>query len=155
MVQNLVSLNLSESQLQAVDAALIELETQLAGLVALSPEVRKRVRPMGDKSEAFCRQTLRVLGENPKLVPATMDVAEAQRDLDMRDRLRPRAIRLQRLMARMDDTDFALGSDAMQVATQGYALLKVVGKAQGLAEVRKDLGVGFAKPRKAKEKIAA
>ncbi len=65
MVQNLVSLNLSESQLQAVDAALIELETQLAGLVALSPEVRRRVRPMGDKSEAFCRQTLRVLGIRP------------------------------------------------------------------------------------------
>ena len=96
-----------------------------------------------------------MLGENPKLVPATMDVAEAQRDLEMRDRLRPRAIRLSQLMARMDDTDFALGSDAMQVATQGYALLKVVGKAQGLDEVRKDLGVRFAKTRKAKEKIAA
>lgn len=157
MMQNLVTLNLSESQLQAVDAALKELETQLAGLVALAPGVRKRARPMGDKSEAFCRQALRVLGENPKLVPATMDVAEAQRDLDMRDRLRPRAIRMARLMARMDDTDFALGSDAMLVATQGYALLKVVGKGQGLDEVCRDLGTRFAKRRRAtvEEKKAA
>jgi len=35
MTQNLVTLNLTDAQLTAVDAALTELETQLGGLIAL------------------------------------------------------------------------------------------------------------------------
>lgn len=156
-MQNLVSLNLSETQLAAVDSALLELETQLAGLVALPPGSKRRYQNMGDKSEAFCRQTLRVLSENPQLVPPSLEVAEAQRDMATLDQLRQRAVRLSRLMSRLEDTNFALGSDVMQVATQGYALLKVVGKAQGLEEVRKELAVRFIKRRKApaEEKKAA
>ncbi len=149
MQQNVVTLNLSETQLIAVDAALTELETQLAGLVALTPGTKKRMQPMGEKSEAFCRQALRVLNENPQVVPPNMDVADAVNDLKTLDQLRPRAIRLSRLMSRMADTDFALGSDVMQTASQGYALLKVVGRAQGLEEIRKDLGTRFVKRRRA------
>jgi hypothetical protein len=147
MMQNLVSLNLNVAQLAAVDAALLELETQLAGLVSLPAGTKKRYQPLGDKSEAFCRQTLRVLGENPQLLPPTMNVAEAQQDLLTRDQLRQRSVRLSRLMSRLDDTDFALGSDVMQMASQGYALLKLVGRAQGLDEVRKGLSSRFVKRR--------
>lgn len=154
-MQNLVTLNLNDTQLAAIDAALQELEIQLSGLVALPPGAKKRYATLGDKSEAFCRQTLRVLGENPQLIPATINVAEAQRDLLVRDQLRQRSVRLSQLMSRLDDTDFALGSDAMQVATQGYALLKVVGKSQGLDEVRKDLGTRFVKRRSAPEEKKA
>lgn len=78
-----------------------------------------------------------------------MDVADAVNDLKTLDQLRPRAIRLSRLMSRLSDTDFALGSDVMHTATQGYALLKVVGRAQGLEEIRKDLGARFVKRRRA------
>jgi len=155
MTQNLVSLNLTVAQLGAVDAALLELESQLAGLVALPEGAKKRYQTLGDKSEAFCRQTLRVLNENPQLVPASMNVAEAQQDLLSRDQLRQRSVRLSRLMARLDDTDFALGSDVMQMASQGYALLKLVGRAQGLDEVRKGLGSRFVKRRTAQTQATA
>lgn len=157
MKQNLVTLNLSETQLAAVDAALTVLETQLAGLVALAPGSKRRMQPMGERSEAFCRQALRVLSENPQVVPPNVDVADALRDLSMRDALRPRSIRLARLMSRMEDTDYALGTDAMTVATQGYGLLKLVGKTEGLDAARKDLGSRFAKRRRAsaEEKQAA
>ena len=157
MNQNLATLNLTDSQIAAVDAALTELETALSGLVSIDPSSKSRAFPMGDKSEAFCRQALRVLSENPQVVPPNMDVAEALRDLDARDRLKPRSIRLSRLLSKMDDTEFALGADAMQVATQGYALLKVVGRSEGLAAFRKDLAVRFNKTRRVavKEKAAA
>lgn len=151
MQQNVVTLNLSESQLVAVDAALTELEIQLTGLVALSPATKKRMQPMGEKSEAFCRQALRVLNENPQVVPPSLDVTDAVNDLKTLDQLRPRAIRLSRLMSRLADTDFALGSDVMQTATQGYALLKLIGRAQGLDEVRKGLGTRFIKRRRQPE----
>lgn len=156
-MQNLATLNLTDTQIAAIDAALASLETALAGLIALSPTAKKRAMPLGDKSEAFCRQALRVLSENPQVVPPNLDVAEALRDLDARDRLKPRAIRLARLVSKMEDTDFALGSDAMQVATQGYALLKVVGRSEGLSDLRKNLSVRFSKSRRAanEEKNAA
>jgi hypothetical protein len=41
MTQSLVTLNLTDAQLTAVDAALTELETQLGGLIAL-PAAKKR-----------------------------------------------------------------------------------------------------------------
>ena len=157
MKQNLATLNLTVAQITAVDAALTTLETELSGLVALAPGMKKRSMQMGDKSEAFCRQALRVLGENPQVVPPNIDVADAVRDLEARDQLKPRAIRLSRLLSKMEDTEFALGSDAMQVASQGYALLKVVGRSEGLDGFRKDLGTRFTKSRRvpAEEKAAA
>ncbi len=157
MKQNLVTLDLSETKLAALDATLTVLEKQLAGLVALAPGSKRRMQPMGERSEAFCRQALRVLSENPQLVPANVDVADAVRDLGMRDALRPRSIRLARLMSRLEDTDYALGTDVMTVATQGYGLLKLIGKTEGLDAVRKDLSSRFAKRRRAssEEKQAA
>src|SRR5512144_2534718 len=113
MTQNLVSLNLTDAQLTAVDAALTELETQLGGLIAL-PAARKRsLRKMGQKSEAFCRQSLLVL-----------------------EQLRPRMVRLSRLSERASDTDIALGADVMTVALQGYSLLKLTGRSEGLDPLR-------------------
>jgi len=69
MMQNLVSLNFTDAQVTAVNTALTELETQLAGLISLSAATKRSVRKMGQKSEAFCRQTLRVLEQNPQIVP--------------------------------------------------------------------------------------
>ena len=96
-----------------------------------------------------------MLTENPKVVPPTLDVPEGARGLDTRDQLKTRSIRLSRLLARMDDTTFALGSDAMSVATQGYALLKVVGRAEGLHEFRQELGSRFVRSRAAKQEKRA
>jgi hypothetical protein len=150
MSQNLVTLNLTDAQLTAVDAALTELETQLAGLIAL-PD-KKAYKKMGNKSEAFCRQTLRVLEQNPQIIPPNMNtgVAEAAADLTAMELLRPRMVRLARLSERASDTDFALGSDVMAVALQGYSLLKLTGHTEGLDTLRKELGSRFTRgPRQA------
>ena len=90
MSQNIVSLNLTADQLAAVDAALTELETQLSGLIALPPAQKRGLRKMGERSEAFCRQALHVLEQNPQLVPANVLAADAIGDLAAIDTLRPR-----------------------------------------------------------------
>ena len=68
-MQNLIDLTLSETQLLAVDQALTELETQLVGLIAMNTDQRRSLARMGDKSEAFCRQALTILSQNPQVVP--------------------------------------------------------------------------------------
>ena len=145
MSQNLVSLNLSDSQLSTIDQCLGDMEAQLVDLIAMNTAQRRSLARMGDKSETFCRQTINVLAQNPQIVPPSLKLAEAQADLAALDRLRPRLQRLLRLTERASDTEIALGSDVMNAALQGYALLRVAGKNQGLEGLRKELGSRFTK----------
>ena len=151
MSQNLATLNLTDAQLQAIDQALADLEVQLTDLTALDVDQRRSIRRMGVKSEAFCRQALSLMALNPQVVPPSVRLADAQSDLVALDRLRPRLQRLHRLAERATDTEAALGSDVMMVSLQGYALLKVAGKNQGLEGLRKSLGARFAKAARAAE----
>ena len=143
--QNLVSLTLTDAQLSVIDQSLTDLETQLSGLIAMNAAQRKSLARMGDKSESFCRQTLNVLAQNPQVVPPSVALQDGLADLEALDRLRPRLQRMLRLTERAADTETALGSDVMNVALQGYALLKVAGRNQGLEGLRKELGSRFAK----------
>ena len=147
MSQNLISLTFTDAQLSAVDAALTTLEDAFSGLVALDGDERRSLNRMGAKSEHFCRQTLHILSQNPQIVPPSIGVRDAQADLAALDRLRPLAQRMRRLMERADDSVVALGSDVMSLALEGYALLKVAGKNQGLEGLRKELGSRFSKTR--------
>lgn len=143
--QNLIFLTFSDEQLAAVDQALASLEAAFAGLIALDIETRKGLSRMGPKSEQFCRQTLGVLTQNPQVVPPSIGLAEAVADLETLDRLRPRLHRLRKLVERADDSEVALGSDVMSLALEGYALLKVAGRNQGLEALRRELSGRFNK----------
>lgn len=155
MSQAAVSLSFTDVQLAAIDAALTELETQFVGLVGLTPDRRRALTKMGNKSEAFCRQTMSLLGQNPQLVPASVPLADSRQLLEALDELRPRMQRLQRLGERIVDTDTAVGAAVMQTALQGYALLKVSGRSQGLEALRESVGVRFARRTRPPETKAA
>ena len=132
MKQNLVSLEFSAAQLEAVDAALAVLEENLAELVTLTAQQRRKALKMGDGSEVFCRQTELVLRQNVGMVPADFELAELQQDIATLDALRPRLQRLRTLTDRADDTELALGSDILSASLDGYALTKVIGQGTGL-----------------------
>jgi len=142
-MQNLISMNLSPTDLQEVDAALETLRRVLAPMVALETQQRRELFKMGDKSEAFCRQTLAVLAANPQIVPPNLGLAEAQADLAALDALRPRVLQLQQLAERADDSMLALGSDLMSVSLEGYGLLKVSGRSEALKTARRALSARF------------
>ena len=145
MNKNLVSLSWTPEQLAELDAAIATVETVLGGLVSLSAAQRVDLFKMGEKSEAFCRQTLNVLQQNPKIVPESLGLAEAMADLAALDALRPRLVRLKQLVERGESTEIALGSDIFGAALEGYAQLKVSGKNHGLEGLRKELSGRFAK----------
>ena len=145
MTQNLVSLVLSNEQLAQAEQAVATLEQALAGLVSLSIGERRRLTKMGQKSEVFCRQTLRVLAQNPQVVPPGLDLAEAQADLLALDQLAPLLDRLQRLAERGRDTEMALGAAVLDAALEGYGLLRVSGRQQGLDGLRKELSNRWAR----------
>lgn len=147
MSQNLISMQVTTEMVTAVRDALGVIEQTLPGLISLEPGDRRALMLMGPRSEPFVRKTLRVLEQNPKIVPPSLDLAAAQGDLAAYDQLQPLLERMQRLVSRLDDTVSALGSDAMDVALEGYAQIKLSGGAEGLEELRRELGGRFAKQR--------
>ena len=148
MSQNLITFDVTDQQVQAVRAARDAIEAALPGLISIGPEDRKGLVVLGPKSEAFARQTLRVLEDNPRIVPPSLDVAGARADLVALDRLRPLLERMQRLTTLLDDTTTALGSDVMDFALEGYSQIKLSGGAQGLDELRRELSGRWAKTRR-------
>lgn len=154
-MQNLLSLELTLDDLSALDGALATIEKVLARGVVLTPRQRRDLYKMGDKSEAFCRQSLMMLANNPQVVPPSLSVTEALADLQALDALRPRLDKLRQLTERADDTQLALGSDVMGVALEGYALLKVAGKGEALKTARRELSARFARQAKRTEPALA
>ena len=143
MSQNLISLDLTADDVAAIDAALDTLEKHFAHFIELTPEQRHKLPKMGDRSEAFCRQTLMVLDQNKQLIPPTFDLAESQGDMLAFDTLRPRIQRLRALLSKGEDTQLALGSDLMRASYDGYALAKVFGQGAALETLKDAMSVRF------------
>ena len=55
--------------------------------------------------------------------------------------LQGRVLRIREVLAKMDDTQTAIGSDIMVAASEGYALMKLFGKAEGLSELQQAMRV--------------
>ena len=148
MLQNLIDLNISDTDWTAIDAALATLETKLgAKLLDLTTEQRISLNKMGDKSEAFCRESLIVGRQNvPELTPrAVAGLTASEADLANFDKVRPRLVRLTALKEKADDTEMALGSDVMEYSLFQYGFLSAIGAGAGLDELHAQLGARFAR----------
>lgn len=149
MPQNLVSLNLSDAVVAELGTLVGQVEERTAMLVALDNDTRREITKMGERSESFVRQALAALDQNREIVPPSLKLDEALADLKAVDQIRPLRQRVARLLERLEDTEMALGSDAMSAALEGYALLRVSGKSRGLDGLRESLSTRFNRTRKA------
>jgi hypothetical protein len=148
MPQNRASMVISPQQQAAALAAIAQINAQLNGLISLEPAERRSLPMMGPKSDRFARGVVRLLQQNPAIVPTGLELSNAVADLEALDKLLPILDALQKLTSRVDDTAAALGSDVMDVAHAGYGMLKMLGNAHGLEDMRKELGYRFAKSKK-------
>lgn len=156
MPQNLVSVAINNDEA----AQLRDAVTQLVGAlqpktIALDNDARRELLKMGGKSEAFGRQVFNVLQQNRQLVPPSLGLDDAAQDWHTLDTLRPLLADLERLVERLRDTEMALRSDLMVFNYEGYALLKVVGKQQGLDGQLKDLAMRFQRAARKEASTAA
>ena len=156
MAKDRVSISFTDEQIQRVLAAIIILETELASLISIPYAERRNMAKMGDKSEVFVRDTLKVLLDNPKLVSEGMGLPESVADLKALEQIRSFLGRLQALVEKGESTELGLGADLMAAMLEGYAMLKVSGKHHGLEGKRKELSARFARAsRKAAEPATA
>lgn len=136
-----------------IDAALDVIETKLISrLIDLTPQERKELTKMGDKSEAFARQCLVVARQNDGKLPAdtVTELGAAEGDLSSIDKLRPRLTRLMQMVEKADDSEVALGSDIMVFALAVYGILKAIGAGAGLDQLKAQMSARFVRKAKAK-----
>ena len=148
MAQNIVSLDFTDEQIAGAVAGVQQAAASLPGLIGMETGDRRGLTLLGPRSQDFARQTLRVLAQNPDIVPASLNLTEAQADLAALDKLVPVLEQLQRLTTRVEDTVAALGSDVMSVSLEGYAHIKLSGAGHGLDELRKELSGRCAQTRR-------
>ncbi|WAC64894.1 hypothetical protein OVA13_09160 [Pseudoxanthomonas sp. SL93] len=140
MSQDIVDLQIDATILDPLDAAITQMENSLSGLISLTPDQRRGLMKMGEKSEAFCRAALHVAQQHSGIMARDFDIEAFQRDQQTLDLLRPRILRIAHLHQRITDTEMALGSDLMIASLEVYGVLKVAGKGKGLDDARRNLG---------------
>lgn len=156
MPRNRIRVAYDAAVIAELAAAARRIEALLEGrTVSLEAADRRGGLRMGDRSETFCRHTLSLLANNRDLVPASFGLDESLARLATLDAVRPLRERLQQLAGRLADTEYALGAELMDAATDGYALLKVAGAGQGLSEQVRELGSHFARPSRRREPAKA
>jgi hypothetical protein len=142
MVEDRISLNIAESEKDAIREALQILQDKLMPkLITLSVEERSRLTKMGDKSFSFVKDAKLHIDQNPKLVPGYLDVEEMTVDLRAVEALKEYYNTLQQLLQAVDDTMMLSGSEAMVTALSFYTAVKGASKqkAPGAKVVYDDL----------------
>jgi hypothetical protein len=149
MADNRLSANLSQTDREVVMQAIATIREKLPFLIDLTPEERRYLPKLGDKSRAFVTKALEVATQNPDFLPRSFDVDEMRRDVELFEALYPVLLSLTQLQELVDDTFIATGSEAYTAALAVYNYAKVSGNITGLDAVIDDMGRRFTrKPRK-------
>jgi len=124
--QNLVSAALTTANKQAVLQHLAQARQLLMPvlLLSLTPDERRGLAKMGDKTVAFVEKALDYAVKNPALVPPYLDVTEAAKDFALVAQLRELQRELTTLSQSVDDTLMVAGAEAYDAALIFHASVK-------------------------------
>ncbi len=89
MTDNLISARLAVADRAAVPDAIQTIRTKLPFLIDLTPEERKSLPRLGDRSHAFVSKALELATQNYDILPRSFDVEEFRKDVELLDALRP------------------------------------------------------------------
>lgn len=123
--------------------ALKTVREKLPFLIGLTPNQRRGLVRMGDKSRAFVEQSLDVAKKYPLLMPGNFDLQKAERDMQLFEALTLILLEVKQLEMLLEDTHGVAGSEVYASARTIYRSVKANGKGMGLDEVIADLGRRF------------
>lgn len=155
-----ISLHIPADDLRAVQAALEVLtNTLLPQLKTLSPEQRRELAKMGDKTLAFVQKSREYARINPDLIPRFVDMEEFETDFAATEVLRGLAQQLRPVLDAIEDSLMLAGSEAYQAALMFYRSVRSAAATQATphaAGVYEDLSNRFpGAPPKSKRQPAA
>lgn len=146
-----IDASLSVANAQAVKDAFATILTKLPFLVNLTAEERKTLVKTGPDRLSFVRNAATGAQANPDIFPAAFNVTAFQRDVDLFAVMTEIGTLADSLASQIDDTRLAVGSEAMQGASQVYGYVKAAAKTTpGLKPLADQLGEQFQRPGKPK-----
>jgi len=150
MLENRVSATLTPEDRQAVMDAIATIREKLSFLIDLSPEERRTLHKMGDKSRAFVKKAAEVAQQNEGILPRAFDLDEMRKDVQLTEDLYPILLALGQLHELVDDTYMAVGSEAYAGALLVYNAAKM-NNFGGLDDALDELGKRFARKSRGKK----
>jgi len=146
--ENLVSLKITAEQLAEIRSKMSDLETKVKPLlVALSPQQKKELPKMRDRTQAFVGKVVHYVDTNSEFVPPYMDAVELKTDFEAVTALTEFYNRIEQLAELLNDTIILSGSEAYKSALHYYNTVKQSAKAKvpGAQTIFDDLKVQFNK----------
>lgn len=127
---------------QAIETLVSVLEPKL---VTLTPDERREMPKMGDKTVAFVEKGMEYGEEYPQYMPSFIDITESKSDFDAVKTIRAFFTPLERIANELDDSMLIAGSEAYASALSVYKVLKnaaTMGQ-PGAAQAVEELGKRF------------
>jgi protein-tyrosine-phosphatase len=139
-----VSAQLTELDIQEIKELLTLLNNKLPFLIHLTPEERRALTKMGDKSYAFVSNSLIAAQANPTILPSSFDLDEFAQTYQLAESLSEIHISLKQLYEKVDDTLLAVGSESMSSSLTVYEYVKTAAKRiPGLKAIAEQLSARF------------
>jgi len=146
--ENIISIEITPEDKTAIETALSTLQTTLAKyVIALTPDQKKEILKMSDKTIAFVEKVSDYKTSNPEFVPAYMDAVEFDKDLKAVRELREFQRVTEQQNTSLVDTIMLCGSEAYKAALGYYNSVKQAAKMNvpEAADIYADLKKRFVK----------
>jgi hypothetical protein len=145
MTENRVSATLSEADQQAVLSDIEDARQKLSFMIDLTPDQRRSLPKMGDKSRAFVAKALAIAQQNSNFLPRSFNVEEMARDVALLEALQPILVSLTRLQEQLQDTYTEIGSEAYSAALVVYQYGRNSSEGESLEALLDDMAQRFAR----------
>ena len=151
MPTNLIHATLSDSDRDAVLAAIALIREKLPFLQDLTPTERRDLPKLGDKSVGFVQHADTLTRHDDSFLPRSFDLPEFQSDAALFEALAPIRAALMQLAELVDDTTILVGSEAYVAALVIYQNARTNGQGEGFDELLDELSRRFARRTKKPE----
>lgn len=134
----------SAADLQDIKDAFGRVLSKLPFLVSLTADERIAAVKTGPDSVSFITNALTAAQDHPTVLPVSFSTEAFKRDVDLFGLLTELVAVAASVASQIDDTRLAVGSEAMQQATQVYTYIKAATKTTpGLKPIAEQLGERF------------
>lgn len=127
--ENRVSISITPEDQAAINEAIQTLRTKLLPyLISLSPEERRTLPKISDKTIAFVTKVIGYVTTNPEFSPPYLSAPELKKDVEAVTLLRSFFTPLEQYTIGLDDTMMEAGSEAYVMALSYYNSVKQAAK---------------------------
>ena len=145
-IDNMISVDFSDQELNKIENALNEVLQVLSGkVINLTPEERTQYGSIGDKNKIFVDKCKAYMEQDPTTVPNTLDKHEFDKDYKARQQMEEPLKKLSRITEMLMDTKILLDFDNYNGSLSYYRYVKFLAtqNTPGITSIYEDLSQHF------------